>query len=184
MASDAERISRGSGVSLVTTTHEARMSRNTLGALSALAILAALANPAASHAQFGGLIKKKVAQTAINKALPQPAAPADTQAARRSADAAGQKGTPGCVVASDSDHHRKSRQLLHRDPRRAGRTRESRSTAGSPLARSSSTTLPKRSARASSRRATPSDKDGDGMQKKAPPERPPAFRHTMRKCRR
>lgn len=59
------------------------MSRN---AHAAIAILAALAIPATSHAQFGKLIKKKVAETAINKALPQPVAPADTQAARRSAD--------------------------------------------------------------------------------------------------
>ena len=67
------------------------MSRIAHGALAALAVLTALAIPANSHAQFGGLIKKKIAQTAINKALPQPAAPADTQAARRAADEADRK---------------------------------------------------------------------------------------------
>ena len=48
------------------------MSRNAHGALAAIAILTALAIPATSQAQFGKLIKKKVAETAINKALPQP----------------------------------------------------------------------------------------------------------------
>ena len=67
------------------------MSRNAHGALAALAILTALAIPAISHAQFGGLIKKKIAQTAIDKALPQPVAPADTQAARRAAEEADRK---------------------------------------------------------------------------------------------
>jgi hypothetical protein len=67
------------------------MSRPTLGTLVALATLASLAMPSASHAQFGGLIKKKITQTAINKAIPQPAAPADTQAQRRAADDADRK---------------------------------------------------------------------------------------------
>lgn len=67
------------------------MSRIAHGALAAIAVFTALAIPATSHAQFGKLIKKKVAETAINKALPQPAAPADTQAARRSADEADRK---------------------------------------------------------------------------------------------
>ena len=67
------------------------MSRPTLGTFVALAALASLAMPSASHAQFGGLIKKKIAQTAINKAIPQPAAPADTQAQRRAADDADRK---------------------------------------------------------------------------------------------
>ena len=67
------------------------MSRIALGALVAIVVLTALAIPATSHAQFGKLIKKKVAETAINKALPQPAAPADTQAARRAADEADRK---------------------------------------------------------------------------------------------
>lgn len=67
------------------------MSRNALGALAAIAILTALAIPATSHAQFGKLIKKKVAETAINKALPQPVAPADTQATRRTAEEADRK---------------------------------------------------------------------------------------------
>ncbi|HEV7706435.1 MAG TPA: hypothetical protein VGO46_19215 [Gemmatimonadaceae bacterium] len=67
------------------------MLRNAPSAISAIALLAALALPATSHAQFGGLIKKKLTQTAINKAMPQPAAPADTQAARRAADEADRK---------------------------------------------------------------------------------------------
>jgi hypothetical protein len=67
------------------------MARSTLGTFIALAALASLAIPFASHAQFGGLIKKKIAQTAINKAIPQPAAPADTQAQRRAADDADRK---------------------------------------------------------------------------------------------
>ncbi|HMI57829.1 MAG TPA: hypothetical protein VK511_07270 [Gemmatimonadaceae bacterium] len=67
------------------------MSRNAHGALAAIAVLTALAIPATSHAQFGKLIKKKVAETAINKALPQPVAPADTQAARRTAEEADRK---------------------------------------------------------------------------------------------
>jgi hypothetical protein len=75
----------------MTTTQEVRMSRFAHGVLAAIALLTALATPATSHAQFGKLIKKKVAETAINKALPQPAAPADTQAARRSADDADRK---------------------------------------------------------------------------------------------
>lgn len=67
------------------------MSRNAHAALAAIAILAALAIPATSNAQFGKLIKKKVAETAINKALPQPVAPADTQAARRTTEEADRK---------------------------------------------------------------------------------------------
>jgi len=67
------------------------MSRNAYGALAAIAVLTALAIPATSQAQFGKLIKKKVAETAINKAMPQPAAPADTQAARRTAEEADRK---------------------------------------------------------------------------------------------
>jgi hypothetical protein len=62
------------------------MSRFAPRTFIALATLASLALPNAARAQFGGLIKKKMAQTAVNKALPQPAAPADTQAQRRSAD--------------------------------------------------------------------------------------------------
>lgn len=65
-----------------------RISTNTLVALAAVA---SLAISATSQAQFGGLIKKKIAQTAIDKAIPQPAAPADTQAARRAADEANRK---------------------------------------------------------------------------------------------
>ena len=67
------------------------MSRIAHVALAAIAVLAALAIPARSHAQFGKLIKKKVAETAINKALPQPVAPADTQATRRTAEEADRK---------------------------------------------------------------------------------------------
>lgn len=67
------------------------MSRPALGTFVALAALASLAIPSAAHAQFGGLIKKKIAQTAINKAIPQPAAPVDTQAQRRAADDADRK---------------------------------------------------------------------------------------------
>ena len=67
------------------------MSRNAHGALAAIAILTALALPATSHAQFGRLIKKKIAQTAIDKALPQPVAAVDTQSARRAAEEADRK---------------------------------------------------------------------------------------------
>jgi hypothetical protein len=67
------------------------MSRNALGALATIVVLSALALPSTSHAQFGGLIKKKIAQTAIDKALPQPVAPMDSQAARRTADEADRK---------------------------------------------------------------------------------------------
>jgi hypothetical protein len=45
------------------------MSRPTLATTVALAALASLAMPSASHAQFGGLIKKRIAQTAINEKL-------------------------------------------------------------------------------------------------------------------
>ena len=61
------------------------MSRNIFRAFVALATLAALAIPAHSHAQFGVLLKKKMKEKAIETAIPQPSAPADTQAARRSA---------------------------------------------------------------------------------------------------
>lgn len=67
------------------------MARITYRTVIALAALTSLATPTTSHAQFGGLIKKKIAQTAVSKALPQPEAPADTQAARRSAEAADYK---------------------------------------------------------------------------------------------
>lgn len=67
------------------------MSRLTSRRFIALAALTSLAIPATSHAQFGGLIKRKIAQTAINKAIPQPAAPADTQAQRRTTEDADRK---------------------------------------------------------------------------------------------
>jgi hypothetical protein len=67
------------------------MSRNAYGAFAAIAMLTALATPVASHAQFGGLIKKKIAQTAIDKAIPTPVAAADTQTTRRSAEEADRK---------------------------------------------------------------------------------------------
>ncbi|MEO6211671.1 MAG: hypothetical protein ABIQ10_16300 [Gemmatimonadaceae bacterium] len=67
------------------------MARITYRTVIALAAFTSLATPTTSHAQFGGLIKKKIAQTAVSKALPQPEAPADTQAARRSAEAADSK---------------------------------------------------------------------------------------------
>jgi hypothetical protein len=67
------------------------MSRSAPRAVVAITALAVLAIPASAHAQFGGLIKKKIAQTAINKAIPQPTAPADTQAQRRAADDADRK---------------------------------------------------------------------------------------------
>lgn len=66
------------------------MSRSTFGAIVAIAALASLAMPASAHAQFGGLLKRKAKEAAINKALPKPAIPADSAAAA---------GTPGDAEA-------------------------------------------------------------------------------------
>ena len=66
------------------------MSRPIFGAFVAIAALASLAMPASAHAQIGGLLKRKAKEAAINKALPQPAAPADSAAAA---------GTPGDAAA-------------------------------------------------------------------------------------
>jgi hypothetical protein len=63
------------------------MHRSALGTVITLAAITSFAIPATSHAQFGGLVKRKMKEKAVSAVLPQPPAPAaDSQAARRSAD--------------------------------------------------------------------------------------------------
>jgi hypothetical protein len=67
------------------------MHRTPLRTIAAFVVLAIATAPATSHAQFGGLIKRKMKEKAVSAVLPQPDAGADTQATRRSAEEADRK---------------------------------------------------------------------------------------------
>jgi hypothetical protein len=67
------------------------MSRTIFGTFVAIAALASLAMPASAHAQLSGLLKRKAKEAAINKAIPQPGAPADSTTAAATPAAAEEK---------------------------------------------------------------------------------------------